>query len=111
MSITDYTHGSLKHACFLILFFSFSFFAIAQTKITDKVTGTDGKPFSGATVAIKGTNVATTTADDGSFSISVPNANATLVVSYVGYESQEVRVSSLSNGVASVSLSPLANSM
>jgi TonB-linked SusC/RagA family outer membrane protein len=111
MSITDYTNGSLKHACFLILFFSFSFFAIAQTKITGKVTGTDGKPFSGATVAIKGTNVATTTADDGSFSISVPNANATLVVSYVGYESQEVRVSSLSNGVASVSLSPLANSM
>lgn len=111
MSNTDYTIGSIKHLCFLILFFLISFFALAQTRITGKVTGADGRPFAGATVTVKGTNLATVTTDDGSFIISVPNVNGTLVISYVGYETQEISIASLNGGAANVSLTTQNNSL
>ena len=47
--------------------------AFAQNRnITGKVTGADGQPVVGATVAAKGTQVATQTNSDGVFSLSVP---------------------------------------
>ncbi|HEX8315610.1 MAG TPA: carboxypeptidase-like regulatory domain-containing protein, partial [Flavisolibacter sp.] len=49
-------------------------------------------PLVGATVTVKGTSVATTTSDSGRFSISVPPNGRTLVVSYVGMQSQEVAI-------------------
>jgi TonB-linked SusC/RagA family outer membrane protein len=45
----------------------------------------------GATVTIKGQKISTTTADDGSFTISAPRG-AVLVVSSVGYAPQEITV-------------------
>lgn len=90
MSNTDYTIGSIKHFCFLILFFSFSFFALAQTKVTGRVTA-DGKPLSGATVSVKGTTTATQTDNNGNFSISA-SPDATLEISAVGFTSIEIKV-------------------
>ena len=60
----------------------------------------------GVTVSVKNTNVATTTAADGSFSISAP-ANSMLVFSYVGYQNIERTTSSNMN----VSLSQGTNSL
>lgn len=50
-------------------------------------------PVYGATVSVKNSSVTTVSGADGSFAINAP-ANATLVISYVGYRTAEVRASS-----------------
>ena len=50
-----------------------------------------GEPIIGATVTEKGTKNATVTDYDGNYSLTVANRNATLVVSYVGFITQEVQ--------------------
>ncbi len=59
----------------------------------DQVTGvvTDGQePIIGATVRVKGTNIAAVTDLDGNFVINAPKG-ATLEISYIGYKTQEVK--------------------
>ncbi len=46
----------------------------------------------GVTIQVKGTATGTVTDIDGNFSLTVPDGNSTLVVSYVGYVSQEIQV-------------------
>jgi TonB-dependent starch-binding outer membrane protein SusC len=67
--------------------------AWAQSRtVTGKVTSSDdGTGLPGVNVVEKGTNNGTATDVDGNFSISVP-ASATLVFSFVGYETQETAV-------------------
>lgn len=68
--------------------------ALAQNKtVTGKVTDSKGDPVPSATVTAKGTKNSTTTAADGSFRISVPSATSTLVISSVGFGTQEVSIS------------------
>ncbi len=65
--------------------------SFAQTKVTGKVT--DSKdPVAGATVSVKGTRTIVQTSADGSFSITVPSGSTTLVISSVGFATQEVSV-------------------
>lgn len=75
-------------ACML----SLSAVTFAQSKtVTGRVTSDkDKQPIFGATVAVKGSTVAVQTGTDGGFSISVPSANAVLVITFVGFETQEV---------------------
>jgi len=69
-----------------------SLLAIAQTKeITGKVTDPQGVPVSNATIKIKGANGGTSAGLDGTFKINAP-ANATLVISSIGFETAEVPV-------------------
>ena len=59
-----------------------------------KVSGTvsdNAGPVIGASILVKGTTEGTITDVDGKYSISVP-ANATLVVSFIGYQTEEVAV-------------------
>ena len=60
-------------------------------KVTGTVTGASGEPLSGVTVNVKGTAVATSTDNNGNFTITVPE-KGTLVFSYIGYQTQEVAV-------------------
>ncbi|UJH90620.1 SusC/RagA family TonB-linked outer membrane protein [Antarcticibacterium sp. 1MA-6-2] len=60
--------------------------------ITGTVTSTDGEILLGVNVLIKGTTEGTITDFDGNFTLSVPNEDAVLVFSYLGFETQEVRV-------------------
>ena len=62
--------------------------------ITGTVTGTDGESMPGVVVMIKGSQQGTVTSVDGKYSINVPDANATLVFSFVGYATQEIIVGS-----------------
>ena len=69
--------------------------AMAQTTLSGTVVSSeDGEPIIGATVTEKGTQNATVTDIDGNYSLHVSNRNATLVVSYIGYVSQEVKAGS-----------------
>ncbi len=64
--------------------------AVQQTRqATGHVTDSQG-PLIGATVMEKGTNNGTVTDFDGNFTLNV-KPGATLIISYVGYESQEVK--------------------
>jgi TonB-linked SusC/RagA family outer membrane protein len=78
--------------------------AFAQNRvITGKVTDSkDGSGVAGATVSVKGTRIATQTKSDGTFSISVPSGTTTLVISSVGFASQDVSIEGKSS--ADVSL-------
>jgi len=58
--------------------------------ITDVATG---NPLAGATVKLKGSNKATTTDENGNFTMQVPDAGSVLMISYVGYETIEVAIS------------------
>src|SRR6185436_13574976 len=60
--------------------------------ITGKVVDEKGNPLPGITITVKGTNSSTTTATDGSFTISVANDKAVLVISGIGYDMQEVKL-------------------
>ncbi|GHB62701.1 SusC/RagA family TonB-linked outer membrane protein [Persicitalea jodogahamensis] len=63
----------------------------------------DGSTLAGVNIVLKGTQTGTSTDASGSFSLSVPDNGATLVFSFIGYESQEVAVGNRS--VINVSLS------
>lgn len=63
----------------------------AEKKVTGKITDPNGAPLSGVTVSIKGKSKATTTNEQGVFNITADDEDV-LVFSYVGYESQEIKV-------------------
>lgn len=63
----------------------------AATSVSGEVLDGNGDPLIGATVAVKGSTVAVACDLDGRFSIKAPKG-ATLVVSYIGYKTQEVKV-------------------
>ncbi|KAA0993926.1 TonB-dependent receptor [Dyadobacter sp. UC 10] len=72
---------------------SFATIAVAQDrKVTGKVTDVAGVGIPGATVVVKGTQSGTNTNADGEFSMNVASPNATLIISFVGYKTQEVLV-------------------
>ncbi len=54
-------------------------------------------PIGGVTILEKGTNNATTSSDEGRFSLNVSSPNSTLVITFVGYRTIEVPVSGRSN--------------
>lgn len=70
---------------------------IPDVTIRGKITGEAGVPLSGVSVLVKGTTTGTTTNNDGSFSLTVANANVTLVISSVGYDMQEIALGGRSN--------------
>ena len=77
----------------LLLFFTLPAFA-QQSRITGKITSSDGSPIAGATVQLKGTGTTVSTGNDGAFSLDAgANSNAVLLVSSVGYASKELPAS------------------
>jgi len=60
--------------------------------ITGVILDQKGEAIIGANVVVKGTDTGTVTDADGKFSLQVPNENATLQISYLGYKAQEIRV-------------------
>ena len=69
---------------------------ITQQGVTVKgvVKDAKGEPIIGATVTEKGTKNAVVTDFDGNYSLNVSSRNAVLVVSFIGYNTQEVKAGS-----------------
>lgn len=81
---------------FLLMLFS-CLTVLAQNGITVRGTVFDsnGETVIGASVVLKGNNSIGTISDiDGNFVLTVPNENSTLIVSFVGMKSQEVKATS-----------------
>ncbi len=80
----------LSMVCLLV----FANVSQAQSRtVTGKVTDSKGEAIPSATVTVKGTQSSTSTGADGSFSLNVPAGSNTLVISSVGYTTQEVNIS------------------
>jgi len=71
----------------------------AQNSVSGKVTDAQNNPLAGATITVRGTNLSTQTDVNGNFTITTPNANSRLVVSYVGFASQTVDASGANTSV------------
>ncbi len=63
----------------------------------------------GANVVIKGTATGTQTDADGNYTLNVPSGNETLVISFIGYVSQDVAIGNRS--IINVTLAPDAQSL
>ncbi|MCJ8167305.1 TonB-dependent receptor [Pontibacter sp. E15-1] len=60
--------------------------------VSGTIKGPDSEPLIGVTVVYKGTTTGTTSDMNGAFRLPVPDANGTLVFSYIGYATQEVPI-------------------
>ena len=79
----------------LMLTFSFlmlSTLGFAQKTVSGTVVDANGEGVIGASVIVKGTSTGTVTDFDGNFTIQNVPENATLVISYVGFRTQNVAV-------------------
>ncbi len=81
----------LKSPCFINTF-ERTDKQITLFPVTGKVMDLNGTPVVGASVIEKGTNNGTTTAEDGTFSLNVNDESAILIISRVGFTSQEIGV-------------------
>ncbi|MDQ0109933.1 TonB-linked outer membrane protein, SusC/RagA family [Chitinophaga terrae (ex Kim and Jung 2007)] len=71
----------------------FSMHAMAQIRVSGKITNAnDGTPIPNATIAIKGTSSGTIANEAGTYTVTVPNQNSVLVVSFTGFATKEVPV-------------------
>ncbi|GGF22845.1 SusC/RagA family TonB-linked outer membrane protein [Hymenobacter cavernae] len=76
----------------------------AAGPVTGKVLDETGAALPGVTVRVKGTTEGTTTSPDGTFTLPTLPENATLILSFVGYKSQEVKAGR--DGTLTVRLAP-----
>ncbi|WP_262244965.1 SusC/RagA family TonB-linked outer membrane protein [Parapedobacter soli] len=93
------------HALMVLCMCFLPFALAAQTPL--QVTGTvtaaaDGRPLPGVTVTVQGASTATGTDDSGHYSITVPEAGATLVFTQLGMVTQQRVVTAA--GIVSVSM-------
>ena len=86
------TYKYFKKLSLLLLLIMTPFCIFSQTRtISGKVIDSNNESLIGVNVIEKGTTNGTVTDIDGNFSVNVPS-NATLLISYVGYISQEISV-------------------
>ena len=81
-------------ALFLLCLFPLG--ALAQSLIKGTVKDVSGDPIIGASVKVQGSKSGVITDFDGNFSVPAEN-NATLVISYIGYTTETVKVSGRNN--------------
>ena len=86
-----------KNRILSLLFFFMAFISVQVYAQDIKISGTvisgsDNYPIIGANILVKGTTIGTITDVDGNFSFEAPKGS-TLVISYIGYQSQEMQVS------------------
>jgi TonB-dependent SusC/RagA subfamily outer membrane receptor len=95
----------------LLILCTFTFLlSFSQEKtITGVISDQSGNPLSGATVSVKGTKTAVTSATNGTFKISVPSDVNALIISYVGMKSQEISIKG--KATIAVSLNEVDNSL
>jgi TonB-linked SusC/RagA family outer membrane protein len=76
--------------------------------VAGRVLSSDNQPLPGASVKIKGRNIATRTNENGNFSLSNVSETAILEISYLGYKTKEVKaVKDLGNIILEVSTGEL----
>lgn len=81
----------MKRVLLLLLVLS-SLGAVAQMKVSGTVIDDTGEPVAYASVLVKNTTTGTLTDLDGKFTVTVPEGNNVLVISYTGLPTKEVEI-------------------
>lgn len=89
--------NKLVAICSFIMIGVSSFAQNVMKDIKGMVCDENGEPIIGASVVVKGTSTGTISDLDGNFNLSVPDKSV-IVVSFVGYKTQEIKANSLKNG-------------
>src|SRR5690606_14472843 len=92
----------------MLIFFSTNIIAQTPRIVRGKIVDENNSPVAGATIQLKGTDVYSGSAEDGSFTISVSGTDPVLVISYVGYSTIEVKPG---NDPVLIQLSPHSGAM
>jgi len=87
----------LRIALLLCTAMLFCTYANAQVSVSGKVVSEEDGPLPGVNIIVKGTSQGTTTDADGAFKLEVPGAESVLVLSFVGYLTEEVTVGTQTN--------------
>jgi iron complex outermembrane recepter protein len=83
----------MRHLLSFVFLICLCFQAISQTRtVSGTVNDATGAPVTGASVIAKGTTIGTITDVSGNFSLAVPASAQTVVVSFIGYATQDVAV-------------------
>ncbi|WP_163630069.1 TonB-dependent receptor [Paludibacter sp. 221] len=77
-----------------MLFLTVGIISAQVSQVSGKITDEAGEAIIGATIMVKGTTAGTVTDFDGNYNITVPSGGNTLLVSYVGMQTQELVISS-----------------
>lgn len=83
---------SLLGYALTVLVLLFAQQAKAQVMVRGNVSDESGDPLVGASVSIRGTTTGTITDPDGNYSLSINDKTATMVFSFIGYETTEEKV-------------------
>ena len=91
-----FTNVMRKMLCVFVstLFFAVTVFAQGGIQISGTVIDDFDEPLIGANVMVKGTSIGINTDLDGKFSFSVPNRESVLIISYIGFTTQEITIGS-----------------
>lgn len=65
---------------------------VMAQRVTGRVTSESGEPLIGVNLLVQGTNLGTTSREDGKFELYLPGGNASVDVVYGGYEDQEINL-------------------
>jgi len=96
-----------KKILFLFTLVLLPVMAVAQHRVEGVVTDADtGEPLPSANILVKGTYSGTITNNDGRFLLDLEELPATLVVRYIGYQSEEIEVTEGMSGLLKVELQP-----
>ena len=112
MNIKQLSKKKIKYNLVFLFFLNFllSTTMNAQSTVVEgKITDAAGLSLPGVNIQEKGTKNGTSTDFEGSFKINVANNKAVLIISYLGFQTQEVSVAGKSK--VNVSLSEQSNSL
>ncbi|RFM34564.1 SusC/RagA family TonB-linked outer membrane protein [Chitinophaga silvisoli] len=79
--------------------------AVAAKPVSGVITDEKGEPLPGVSISIKGSHAGTISNEKGIFTLNSTSENDTLLVSYVGYKTQEVPVKGMSQLTIRLALS------
>lgn len=92
MCSKHHTHWRIKLGLILPVFLLAIFTANAQITVRGKVTDNSNTALPGVTIKVKNVSAGVTSDVNGNYSITVPDNNASLVFSFIGFVTQEVTV-------------------
>lgn len=88
----------------LLSLIAFSLYA-QNAAVRGVIRDVNGLPLQGASVTLEGTRFGTTTDVNGAFLLNVPPGNYTVIISYVGYQTQRQTIEVPAGGLSNISYS------
>ena len=101
--------GNLKRFLWIPILLLVPLAVFCQSRqISGRVIDAANNPVPRATILVKGTNTGVSADENGRFTIAVPSSNSTLVISSVGFTSEELRLGSADEYSISLTIQQLS---